>query len=111
MSTDVEMLSAHINNTIKLTDPYDHPRIKASKRVYHTGEPILLFDEPALVTRALETEESWITKLNPKLKVKSKLYTFMVHGMPSPFNLTDPRKIQSFQLENGTIFEFLDSIC
>lgn len=99
-----------MNTAIKLSHPNEPLRIRAFQLVYQTGEIILHFETQGLVAKVLETEAIWFQKLHPKLKFKTKLYTIMVHGMPTSFYVTDPGKIRRFQFENNKLLDSLKSI-
>lgn len=110
METDAEMLAARVNTAIKVAIPTDTPRIKAFKRVHRTGDIHLLFETQDQVDQVAATADVWLEKLNVNLKLKSKLYTIMVHGIPTSFDVLSDREVTNFCHENGRILDSLESI-
>lgn len=110
MKTDAETLAARINTAIKAAIPSSSPRIKAFKRVHRTGDINVFFETQDHLEQAAETANLWVPKFNDKLRLKTKIYTIMVHGVPTSFDITDDRKVKSFQFENGNILNSLESI-
>lgn len=58
----------------------------------------------------METSGAWIEKLNNQLKLKSRLYTIMVHGIPTTFDITNDSQVTNFQFENGKVLDSMESI-
>lgn len=110
METDAEMLAARVNTAIKVAIPTETPRIKAFKRVHRTGDIHLFFETQDQADQAAATADVWLEKLSAHLKLKTKLYTIMVHGIPTSFDVLSEREVRNFQYENGRVLDSLESI-
>lgn len=110
MATEAESLAARINTVIRVAIPNDPPRIRAFKRVHRTGDVVLVFDKPEQAEAVLAVESMWVRRLNPGLKIKTKLYTIMVHRIPTTFDPMDKASIKSLQHENSPNLDSLESV-
>lgn len=110
MNTDAETLAARINTAIKAAIPEGNPRIRAFKRTHRKGDITLLFETQDHIEKVVEVADIWLEKLNRQPKIKNKLYTIMVHGMPTTFDITNERQVTNFATENGRTLDSMESI-
>lgn len=110
MDTEADALAAQINMAIRVAIPRDPPRIRAFKRVHQTGDLTLIFNQAKQAEAVLAAEGSWVRHLNPELKVKTKTYTIVVHGIPTSFNPMDKTMVKELQHEKGSKLDSLELI-
>lgn len=103
-------LTACINFTLAETCSPNPPVVRAIRKIHQNGEIVLQFNNPDHARKAQEQSSEWPPLLNPNLKLKVKLYTVMVHGIPTSFDVSRADEFSKLKQENQGLLDSLQSI-
>lgn len=103
-------LADRINTVLKEVCSPDPPIVRGLRRIHRTGDIVLQFTETSHAAKAQEESHRWLPVFNPELKLKTKLYTIMVHGIPTSFNPADNEEVSALRAENAGLLDSMQSV-
>lgn len=110
LESKASFLAGRINFILAEACSPDPPVVRALRKVHRTGEIILQFNDHEHARVAQEQSPDWLPLLNPDLKIKVKLYTIMIHGIPTTFNVNSTSEVQDFMEGNKGLLDSLQTV-
>lgn len=110
LDTKAASLLTWINFTLAEVGHPNPPIVRALHCVHRTGDIVLQFNTQDHAQQACDLSAEWVPLFSSELKLKLKLYTIMVHGVPTTFGVNRSDKIHELVNENPGLLDSLQSV-